>query len=347
MKKRNRGRRPGSGEPRRRRRRGDQPRTSPLGPAAQAAPVVQAEAKPALPPPSTEQVADARMLSRTFAQVASQLSPSVVRISITKGGGNAAQCTAAATRSRARRSSASSATTTTATRAAAAGPSSSGTRLGRGHRQEGLHPDQQPRRRGRRRRQGQLRRRQDRRPARSSAPIPRAISRWSRSTASTCSRPARRLRQAAGRRVGHRHRQSVRARPHRHRRRALGQEPLGLPGRRPLRGLPADRRVDQSRQLGRPAGQPRRRGHRHQHDDRRHRHRHRLRRAVVDGQARRRAADPDRQGAAAVPRHPHAGPDARDGQAASARTRRRRARSSVSVDSRARRPRRPASSRAT
>ena len=57
------------------------------GPTAEAAPVVAAEVKPALPPPSKEQISDARMLSRTFAQVASQLSPSVVRISITKGGG--------------------------------------------------------------------------------------------------------------------------------------------------------------------------------------------------------------------------------------------------------------------
>ena len=58
------------------------------GQTAQAAPVVQADVKPALPPPSKEQISDARMLSRTFAQVASQLSPSVVRISITKGGGH-------------------------------------------------------------------------------------------------------------------------------------------------------------------------------------------------------------------------------------------------------------------
>jgi serine protease Do len=54
------------------------------GTQAQAAPVLVAEAKPALPPPSKEQVSDARMLSRTFAQVASQLSPSVVRISVAK-----------------------------------------------------------------------------------------------------------------------------------------------------------------------------------------------------------------------------------------------------------------------
>jgi serine protease Do len=57
------------------------------GTSAQAAPVVQAEVKRALPPPSREQVSEARTLSRTFAQVASQLSPSVVRISVTKGGG--------------------------------------------------------------------------------------------------------------------------------------------------------------------------------------------------------------------------------------------------------------------
>src|SRR4051812_4323751 len=54
------------------------------GPAAQAAPVLVAETKPALPPPTAAQVADARSLSHTFAQVAAQLSPSVVRISITK-----------------------------------------------------------------------------------------------------------------------------------------------------------------------------------------------------------------------------------------------------------------------
>jgi serine protease Do len=53
-------------------------------PAQAAPPVILAEAKPALPAPSKEQVSEARTLSRTFAQVASQLSPSVVRISIAK-----------------------------------------------------------------------------------------------------------------------------------------------------------------------------------------------------------------------------------------------------------------------
>ena len=57
------------------------------GQQAQAAPpVVQADVKPALPPPSKEQISEARQLSRTFTQIASQLSPSVVRIGVTKGG---------------------------------------------------------------------------------------------------------------------------------------------------------------------------------------------------------------------------------------------------------------------
>ena len=45
---------------------------------------VAAEVKPALPPPSASQLSEARSLGRTFAQVASQLSPSVVRISVAK-----------------------------------------------------------------------------------------------------------------------------------------------------------------------------------------------------------------------------------------------------------------------
>jgi len=52
------------------------------GPTAHAAPAVAAE--PKLPPPSPAAVSDARALSRTFAQVASQLSPSVVRITMGK-----------------------------------------------------------------------------------------------------------------------------------------------------------------------------------------------------------------------------------------------------------------------
>ncbi|MEO6953980.1 MAG: Do family serine endopeptidase [Polyangia bacterium] len=51
-----------------------------------AAPMAQvaADVKPALPPPSSTQVSEARSLGRTFAQVAAQLSPSVVRVSVAK-----------------------------------------------------------------------------------------------------------------------------------------------------------------------------------------------------------------------------------------------------------------------
>ncbi len=47
-------------------------------------PPIAAEAQAALPPPSSSQLTEARSLGRTFAQVASQLSPSVVRISVAK-----------------------------------------------------------------------------------------------------------------------------------------------------------------------------------------------------------------------------------------------------------------------
>jgi serine protease Do len=55
------------------------------GPAAQAGPQLApvATAQATLPPPSPAQLADARALSRTFAQVAAQVSPSVVKISVT------------------------------------------------------------------------------------------------------------------------------------------------------------------------------------------------------------------------------------------------------------------------
>jgi serine protease Do len=53
---------------------------------SQAAPTaaVAGDVKAALPPPSSAQLSEARSLGRTFAQVASQLSPSVVRISVAK-----------------------------------------------------------------------------------------------------------------------------------------------------------------------------------------------------------------------------------------------------------------------
>ena len=53
---------------------------------AHAAPTAPATMQPLLPPPSKEQVNDARSFSRTFAQVAEQLKPSVVSILVEKGG---------------------------------------------------------------------------------------------------------------------------------------------------------------------------------------------------------------------------------------------------------------------
>jgi serine protease Do len=57
------------------------------GATAAASPAVAAEVKPALPPPSPQQLNDVRAFSHTMAQVAAQLSPSVVRIGVTKNGG--------------------------------------------------------------------------------------------------------------------------------------------------------------------------------------------------------------------------------------------------------------------
>ncbi len=56
-----------------------------FGPEAQAAPPVGMQ--PALPPPTPSQIADARAFSRTFAQIAEQLKPSVVAIKVEKGSG--------------------------------------------------------------------------------------------------------------------------------------------------------------------------------------------------------------------------------------------------------------------
>ena len=58
------------------------PGTSPL-PAA-VAPAIPQAAQPTLPPPTANQIADARGLSRTFSQVAEQVSPSVVAIRVAK-----------------------------------------------------------------------------------------------------------------------------------------------------------------------------------------------------------------------------------------------------------------------
>ena len=94
----------------------------------------------------------------------------------------------------------------------------------------------------------------------------------------------RRQRQGAGRRRRDGGRQSVRPRRDGDGRHHFGAQPQHR--QRPLRRLPADRRLDQQGQFGRPAVQPAGRGHRHQHRDPfalrrfdRHRLRHALRRA--------------------------------------------------------------------
>ena len=82
--------------------------------------------------------------------------------------------------------------------------------------------------------------------------------------------------------------------------------------RRPLRRLPADRRADQPRQLGRPDLQPRGPGRRRQHrdpqPDRRQR-RHRLRDPSNPGQADHRRLRGRRQGRARLARRAHPGLD--------------------------------------
>jgi S1-C subfamily serine protease len=78
-----------------------------------------------------------------------------------------------------------------------------------------------------------------------------------------------------------------------------------------LPGLHPDRRVDQLRQLGRAAGQPARRGDRHQHRDQRPGAGHRLRDPDQPGQAHCRAAGRQRQGDARLPRRRAGRADAR------------------------------------
>ena len=75
----------------------------------------------------------------------------------------------------------------------------------------------------------------------------------------------RRQRQAAAGRMGHRHRQPVQPRRHGDCRHRLGAQPRHQFGS--LRQLHPDRRRDQPRQFRRPAVQPQRRRHRHQHGD--------------------------------------------------------------------------------
>ena len=83
-------------------------------------------------------------------------------------------------------------------------------------------------------------------------------------------RPARPQLRPDDRRDGGRHRQSLRPLAHGDRGRPLrgAAAPSPRARRAAVHRLPADRRLDQPGQLGRPAGQPRRRGDRHQHRDR-------------------------------------------------------------------------------
>ena len=116
----------------------------------------------------------------------------------------------------------------------------------------------------------------------------------------------RRFRQAAARRMGHRHRQSVQPRRHGHRRHRLGAQPRHQ--FRALRQLHPDRRRHQSRQFRRPAVQSRRRSHRHQHRDHlavRRLDRHRLCRAVRHRGRRHRSVAPIRRSPARLARRAH------------------------------------------
>ena len=113
----------------------------------------------------------------------------------------------------------------------------------------------------------------------------------------------RRFRQGAARRMGDRDRQPVQPRRHGDRRHRLGAQPRHQ--FRSLRQLHPDRRLDQPRQLRRPAVQHGRRGGRREHRD----HlavgrldRHRLRRAVEDRDAGDRPAPQVRRNAARLAR---------------------------------------------
>ena len=83
---------------------------------------------------------------------------------------------------------------------------------------------------------------------------------------------------------------------------AKGRRDVRPAARHRLLRLHPDRRVDQPRQLGRPAAQPARRGHRHQHRDQRAGAGHRLRHPDQHGQGDRAAAAAVRHGAAQLAR---------------------------------------------
>ena len=115
----------------------------------------------------------------------------------------------------------------------------------------------------------------------------------------------------------------VRPRAHGHRRHRQRQGPLHRPGQ--LRRLHPDRRRHQPGQLRRPAGQPERRGGRHQlrHlQPLRRQHRHRLRDPDQPRQGAAPAAAGEGQGHARLARRLHPEGDARDRRVAQARARR-------------------------
>ena len=185
-------------------------------------------------------------------------------------------------------------------------------------RADGLHPDQQPRRRI-----APTRSRSPfttaARPRRSwSAPIRNPTSPCCASSADKPLPPitfgSRDI--AARRRRGARHRQSLRRRPDRHLGHRLGARPHAS-GHQHLRELHPDRRGDQSRQLGRRAGRQQRPPGRHQHGDlfaKRRLDGHRLRHPGFAGEERHGADHQDRRGDARLDRRRGAGHDARTGR---------------------------------
>ena len=156
----------------------------------------------------------------------------------------------------------------------------------------------------------------------------------------------RRQRQVAAGRMGDRDRQSVQPGRHGDRRHRLGAQPRHPVGA--LRQLHPDRCRHQSRQFGRPAVQPQRRGGRREHRD----HlalgrldRHRLCGAVEDGGAGDRPAARVQGSAARLARRAHPAGERRDRRQPQPSSR-RAARWSPASTTRAR-PSPPASSRAT
>ena len=148
-------------------------------------------------------------------------------------------------------------------------------------------------------------------------------------------------------RLRRRHRQSLRPAAHRHLRHRQRPRPLRhQPGR--LRGLHPDRRVHQSGQLRRRAGESQGRARRHQQRHplaQRRQHRHRLRHPGQHGAQHHGPAAQVRLREARVVRREHLLADARHGQVA--QHRQHPGRAGVAGHAKVPRPRRPASSPAT